>query len=262
MGWLLCSQWLWWLAFLFLVPLFYCACIRPLSFKEGFIYGVITWILVVGGVYYSIIIMAKGPLFLRFLPVIFVTIYLAFFAGLWFWLTHRFSLLLKINSALGRLVLWMITSWIYFYWVNHYCLFLFNYIEGYLLACPLVLLAEYAPSLFFLPLVGKNILMLFLILTNGLLALPFIARSRIWWGMAPLLGFMPWIISSFLAFQDLPERSKLIPSWLDKVRHIPQFFSGTYELNTLGNSVQEKLKEILKKHPETELVVLPRILIR
>ncbi len=78
------SQWVWWGVFFCFVPLFYLGATMPLSFKDGFMWGLLIWVLHLHGVLYSIILMARGPVIARIFPAIFIVLYQALFVGTWF----------------------------------------------------------------------------------------------------------------------------------------------------------------------------------
>ena len=162
------SQWLWWCAFFCFVPLYYVGTVQRLSFLDGFLWGLLVWILHIHGVLYSIIVMAQGPLWLRLIPSVFIVVYQAFFVGVWFWGTDKLISIARVTNSYVRLIIWVATSYSYFYWVLHYCLCIFNYWEGYIMMYPLLPLAEYPALLFSWPLLEKTSCSLYCYAPRGL----------------------------------------------------------------------------------------------
>ena len=240
---------LFWLMFIFLVPLYYVACIQKLSFKEGYLYGAFQWALSGWGILASITNMAQGPWFLRIIPSIAIVCYEGLFGGIWFWGTQKIISLSKVSSVYGRLAIWVATSMVYFIWIIHYSFCIFNYIEGYFLMHPLLPLAEYPPLLSLVGYYGKGLVTLLLLVTNGLLTVPLLVKRR--WYLAGL-SVVPWIFSVLVAPATLPA-----PSWVSKIVAIQRSFGTGFTLNPLGEKIQEYLAKITTKYPDVELVVLP-----
>lgn len=246
----LASSWLWWTVFIFLIPLYYLAINRTLSFKEGFFYGALLWGLLVSGVFYSIVQMAQGSMIIRILPVVAIIVYQAFFTGIWFWLTQKIISKLNIVSVPGKLAVWIATTALFFYWATRWSLSPFNSFEGYFFIHPLLPLAEHPVFLSLMPYLGKSILTGFLLVTNALCTLPFLGYS-LWFA---LMSSSFWVVSIGLSISQARLSE---PAWARRIAHIPHVFLSTSNLGSFAEDVQQKIKAVLGRHPETEVIAFP-----
>jgi len=107
------SEYLWWIVFLFPIPLFYAALTHTLSFKEGYIWGIVSLSLHLSGVLISIIKMAEGSYSYRFIPVVVMILYESIYSGLWFWCTTA-----SIRIAnLGKSTVATLSVWVFYFLV-------------------------------------------------------------------------------------------------------------------------------------------------
>lgn len=246
------SPWLWWLAFFIYTPLFYAAATEQLSFKEGLFWGSIVFSGNLWGVFYSLVRMSTGTFVLKLLPLAGMALYLAFYAALWFWISHRLILFCGVErSVLWRLCIWVVTSFLYVCWMQHCCLFVFNYCEGYFLVHPLVPLAEYTPVLTLLPWIGIYVLSLLLLVTNCLWAAIFLVTQKRYTLLCVGLAILPWGISIWCA------PTTKAPAWLKSVAVLPMWVYEPFDLTSIGTTVQYKIREILRKRPDVAVVILP-----
>ena len=184
---LIISPYLWWGSFICFVPLFYLGSQHPLSFKDGFFYSGLLWGIGGFGILQTLFLIGTGPLWIRIIPSIAIVLIQAFFGGLWVWSTSTFLSRAQIDSPYLRLVLWTFTTGLYFYWVIHLSLGMFNTWEGYFLLYPLLPLAEQPALLSLMPLLGKGILMWLLLFTNAAFTLSLLTRSIVLKILSPFL---------------------------------------------------------------------------
>src|SRR5688572_1954041 len=79
---------LWWLIFLFPLPLFLATTHTNLGFRHGFMWGIIAYSLQLYDIYTGVARMAAGPTIYPFLLVASLVCGLAFYSGIWFWGTN------------------------------------------------------------------------------------------------------------------------------------------------------------------------------
>lgn len=235
----------WWVVFICFVPLFYAGVTRILSFKEGFLYGILVWTLHIHAILYSIFIMAKGPFLLRLLPSVFILIFQAFFVGVWFFLASTLIRLLHAGLLL-RFLIWVGTAWLYFYFLETSCLAVFNTWEGYSLMSPLLPLAEKPQLLAWMPRLGGSLLLLLLVSSNALIAACFLVTCMTYRIAFLLVGLAPWLFQAYRA--PKPEAA---PSWLERVVWVPVTFYDMLDLGGLGKRIQEYTKTILEAYIRT-----------
>ncbi len=249
---LMISPTLWWGSFICFVPLLYLGTQRALSYKQGFFYGALLWTIGGFGILKSLYTMSSGAVWVRLIPSILIVLIQAIFAGFWFLGTTYLLTKLSITNRIIRLAVWTLTTGLYFYWVIHLSLSMFNYWEGYFLMYPLLPLAEHPELLSWMPTVGKGVLLWILLATNAAFTIPFITKKKYLIWLAPLVGVLPWIISSITA----PPK-KDVPAWVASIAHIPKDYQLNTEMSYTAKVIQKDIKQVLKKYPDVKLIIFP-----
>ncbi len=243
---------LWWMTFLFLTPLYYIALADKLSFNEGLMWGIIAISLHLMGVFYSIVVMAEGAYIFRIVPIIGVTLYVASMSGIVFWLTTKSIAHFKIVNMYFKISLWVMAIWFYFYLIDRYCLWPFGCREGYPLMHPLLPLIIQPRLLLFLPIISKPLLTLIACITAAMLTLSIILTRYYQKMLFLLLALSPWLISFYM-----PIKRESTPSWLSKIVILPERFYSPINLSGLAEAIQGRIKQLLQKNPQAEIVLLP-----
>lgn len=247
------SHWLWWGVFFCFVPLFLVITTTPLTFRDGFLWGILIWALHIHGILYSIFLMAQGPCIIRIFPAIFIILYQAFFVGLYFFLMAKIINWLGYDThPFKRLALGVLATWLYFTFVVSSCLCIFNTWEGYSMMDPLLPLAEHPVILTFLPLIGKNVLLLALLITNGLLAACFLVKRTRYKVILLSASFAPWLASVVSA-----PPAQLAPVWVNRVVRVPFIFLDVLDLTELAQRMQKILKETIALYPKADIFIFP-----
>ncbi len=249
---LIISPYLWWGSFICFVPLFYLGSRQALTFKDGFFYSGLLWGIGGFGILQTLFLIGTGPLWMRIIPSIAIVLIQAFFGGLWVWSTSTFLSRAQIDSPYSRLVLWTLTTGLYFYWVIHLSLGMFNTWEGYFLLYPLLPLAEQPALLSLMPLLGKGILMWALLFTNAAFTLSLLTQSIVLKILSPLIGMLPWIVN--IAYAQPP---KAAPLWLKKIAAIQRKFVPTPLPMSEVEGLQDDITKLLQRYPDLEVVMLP-----
>ncbi len=245
------SNYLWWLVFLFPIPLFYVATKEKLTAFQGFIWGLIAMGLhLVGGFIGVDTYAAKSLSVMRIVPGVLTLLYFAVYPTLWFWLTEKIKRWLSLSSAIATIALWVGTLWLYIFWNDQAILWICGRWEGYFLLHPLVSLGWRPALLMLLPYLGKNILSLLLYLVPAAITLLLIERSK----RAILLlvlALLPWLVSLTLP------RPKQRPPWLDKIVPLSVIVRKSTNLTEQARRVQQLFKEVVQKNPQAEVIIMP-----
>jgi hypothetical protein len=248
------STYYWWLIFVFPIPLLYVVLHERVSFKEGFAWGCVAYTLHLSGVLWGTMALAHGSYSLRVLPSLFIVLYQSVYTGLWFWLMRHIQQRYTLNHQMERLcAAWVLSLWLYSLWIDRLCLFLFDRCEGYMLMHPLIPLAEQPMLLHLLPYVGKLVLtgILYSFAGCATVALLKPTRKHILFCGAALL---PWIASIFL--WSITPRSSA-PDWLTHIACLPKKFPKMENLSVTARILREEIREILEKHPQVDIIIIP-----
>ncbi len=242
---------LWWLVFVYPIPLLYAAMYNPMTFWHGAFWGVLAWGLHLSGVLYAIVNMAQGSWGYALIPAIGIVLYQAFFVGIIFWLTQsliEYSRSFKIERELE---IWTVALFAYTYWVDRWCLFVFGRVEGYQLMHPLMPLAKHPALLALLPVIGKA----------GLTALFFVVAATATYALARRtlfsvglfgLSLLPWFASALLANPQQPE-----PEWVSKIVTMPTIFPTANDKQAMVRAAGNEFAHVVHQVPNTQLIVMP-----
>jgi hypothetical protein len=245
---------LWWLVFLFPIPLVYVGLQERISFKEGCVWGFVAYTLHLGGVLWGTMALARGSYMLRIIPSLFMIAYPSLFTGVWFWLI---GIVKERFCPSGRLycqgILWCYSLWLYSLWLDRYCLFLFDRCEGYSLMHPLIPLAEAPALLQLMPYVGKQFLTLAFYAFAVLIAIMLIKPTKMG-ALACSIVLIPWALSLVLWFSSC---KKDAPRWFSRIVHLPKKFPRKQNVSVTARMLREEIKGLLDAHPAADIVVVP-----
>ena len=157
------SDCFWWLIFIFPIPLLYITCTENLSFMHGYVWGVFVFALHVHAGILIVAHLAHEWWWLGFLMGVIMVLYQALVPGILFWCATQIATFFSIQSTIIRLLLWANALAIFIVWVDRYCMYFFD-MNGYPFMHPLLLLAQYPLLLRLLPIIGKQLLLLFFLL--------------------------------------------------------------------------------------------------
>lgn len=246
---------LWWLSFIYLIPLFVAALQYKLSFKEGFLWATIILIGHLYGVFSGICSMATGSSLAKMIPVLICILTEALYGGIWFYVTtyilkqvyHRTSL----TSPFMTLLIWSFTSWLYILFMDSACLWLFNICEGYFALHPLLPLVIHPQLLWFVPFIGKAAASLIFVITSACLT-AFIMTPT-WHNI-----FLALIIGSFWLMGYVIHPKKLpSPSWLDEIGVLNITVYSNINLSFIGSLIQEQCQQFIAHYPDIKVILFP-----
>lgn len=244
---------LWPLIFLFFCFLFYYVLSSNVSFKDGLLWGSIFFSMQESGIFYSLLHMADytySSLVLLVPLFVFLIAYQALYSGLWFFVA---SAITKESPIYIRLILWIITTFLFISLVDQYLLWIFGNIEGYPLVHPLLPLAEQPWTLALLPLVGKYFLTLVFLGSAGLIGFTLYSKgSTLKHLVFGSIAFAPWLIS-YLLYKP----SVMPPRWLSQIAVLPESFYNPLDTAKTIKEVSEKLQTLIRKYPHIQAVLLP-----
>lgn len=246
----LAADYFWWVTFLFPLPLLYLGTHHNVSFKDGYMWGLITFSLHLSGVLYSVINMAEGSLLLAFIPAFFIIAYQSLYAGLLFWISTKINNFKKLEpGSVYRTLVWVGTLSLYIFYFDRYCLWLFDRLEGYFLMHPLLPLAQQPQLLRLLPIFGKPLLTLLLFAPATLLVAS-MRYKKMFFGFG--LSCLIWCAQFFAPLKKLQQ-----PVWLQNIGYLQKTFSKIPNLSLVAETMEHDFKALAHKYPDVELIVMP-----
>jgi hypothetical protein len=245
-------QYLWWLIFVFPVPLLYVTCTQTISFLQGYMWGVIVFILHLHAGIFIVADLARDMRWVGYLMGFAMIAYQALVPAFLFWLVTKITHIFLIKRSFVRLALYTLALALFIWWTDQYCLWIFGIKEGYPFMHPLLPLAQQPKMLLLLPILGKQLLiLLFLLVPASFVILLWYKNSR------ALLFFvcavMPWI----MCFVYKGRHTKL-PGWHHSIKSLPCMIHATgNNPEIIMKIVARHLKTIIEQYPEVTTIIMP-----
>jgi apolipoprotein N-acyltransferase len=240
---------LWWLIFIFPVPLLYITCTENLSFIHGYIWGIVVFSLHLHAGILIVANLAGDWWWIGLLMGIGMILYQALMPAVLFWLATKTTLLFAIKSLLIRILLWTAALALFIFWTDQYCMWLFD-MNGYPFMHPLLPLAQYPSLLQLLPIMGKQLLLLLFLLVPASIVLVISYKN----GVSILLciiAFVPWIWSAI----HQPKYANH-PNWYKKICSLPCMIRA----HTTSGAVRiltNHIKKCITDYPEASIIIMP-----
>ncbi len=240
---------LWWLIFIFLVPSLYITRTENLSFVHGYVWAIVVFTLhlhvgisvvanLAGHWWWIGILMGMGMVLCQALA-----------PAILFWCTTMMVHFLLVRSSIIRLLLWTAALALFIFWTDQYCMRIFGD-NGYPFMHPLLPLAQHPSLLQFLPIVGKQLLLLFFLLVpvSIVIVLWYKSYASI---LLCIISFMPWIWWGM--HQPKHENQ---PDWYKKIGSLPCMIRAHTPRGVLRILVQH-LKKLTAIYPEVSIIIMP-----
>ena len=248
----LLSEYLWWLTFVFPIPLLYLTRTAGLSFMHGYVWGVVVFALHLSGGISVIACMAHESWAIGVAIGVVMVLYQAYLPGVLFWCAAYINRVFSVQSSMVCLFVWTLAIWLFIVWTDWYSMWIFGIQEGYPLMHPLILLAQKPYLLCLLPIIGKQLL-------TGLLLLVSVSGVLLLWHKTykTLLFFCsamaPWLLCWWVGE---PEFGQIC--WQTRVKTLPYMVCSVAKNPIIAvKIVRNQLKNIITKYPETEVIIMP-----
>jgi apolipoprotein N-acyltransferase len=249
---LVASAHLWWLAFLFAIPLFYVTAQERVTIAQGAVWGLLAMGVQLLGVFIGVDtgFAAKGSFAPRLAPFFLALLYCTIYPILWFWLTQKLKDWLGLSSPGHTIILWLVSLWFFIFFLDRGILWVCGRWEGYFLLHPIIALTRCPALLSLLPYLGKNLLSFLLYLVSATIAYFLIKRD---WRSALYVCFslLPWLVSIAVP------RPYHRPAWLDKIVAVPLKVTADHDRHRQAQQLETFFNKIIKQKPKVELIIMP-----
>ncbi len=246
-----CPVYLWWTVLIFLVPLYYLVLHNKIGWIDGILWSCIAFSLHLSGVLEGLFATAQGPLALRILVPLLVLLLAVAYGVIWFIITQWLMHLVGYHYRLGTCI---VTTWLFFLWLEHGCIFMLGAWEGYILCNPLIPLVQYPPLLYYMPIIGPAVFLLFFIVTQVAIAACVAQRLHVMW---PFFLLSMWGSGVVLWYTE-----KRVGYTCPPLTCGTAFFRSFDNITLNGRVVRDYSKELLHMYPETEIILFPETALR
>lgn len=243
---------LYWLIFLFPVPLLYLGCTQSLSFVRGYIWGFIVFLLHLRDGIVIVADLARDFWWFGILMGLGIVVYQALIPGILFCATTRVIEKFSIKSLVSRLFLWICSLAVFIFWVDRYCLWIFGIPEGYPLMHPLIVLTHQGGLLLLLPVLGKQLLtILFLLVPGSFVLLLWYKNKKSMFFFVIISGI--WIMSWLIGFSQEKQAY-----WYDCLKSLPYMVHCTSKNpEIIMKIVARHIRDIVTKFPCSSTIIMP-----
>jgi len=242
---------LWWVVFLFPVPLFYLGNKTTLFFIQGFVWGFIAFLMHMSGEIWVLMMMSHEWWLVGLMLGILMVLYYALLCGACFWITGYGIQFFEVKRPIFRLGMWFVALELLIIGIDEYSLWIFGVQEGYPLIHPLLLLVHKPFLLYLLPCLGKYLLtMLFLLVSFSLTVLIIYKNGKALLLVCCVVGV--WLLGWGQAVSQEPVL------WQRRIQSVPcmVYSTGNDPLVAI-KIIASHLKKIIDKYPETDIIIMP-----
>lgn len=237
----------WWTIVVFLIPLFYTARHFNVSYLHGLWWGFIFWSFHLSALLLLIIRESDAGWLISSSIWLVLVGYGALYAGLWFACAITITRLTR-----AWWISWLCATWLYFFIVDRAILWIFDVVEGYELAHPVLPLVRYTPILFLIPWLGKQGLLFFLIvfqlsIVELIHALQYNKPVML---LMVVISLMPFLISWLPARRTINR-----PEWLDRIVCMHVMPDPKRSMWQQAHMIRKALEQACRTRPD--LIVMP-----
>ncbi len=243
----------WWSITIFLVPLFYVILRDQVTVLDGLIWSVIALGMQLSGVLEGLFYLAQGPVWLRLAPALLVLALAVTYGFIWFLSTRIICRM--IDKPKIHVVVWWITTTLFFVWMEHRCIFLLGVPEGYLLFSPLIPLVQKPCLLFFITKIGPILFLFFFIGLQACCALA-LFQGMLWWRIYAAMLFV-WLSGAVWWYYQQP----VPPSYAEIVAG-KAFFPATNNIRHNARVLRDYMKKLLETYPQAQIIFFPETALR
>jgi apolipoprotein N-acyltransferase len=240
-----------WLVFIFLVPLFYCAISGwGLSFWHGFWWGALFFCLN----WYPFVdfILVQGLSPLRYLVVFVLVVYWALHAGLWFWWAQYLPRFFPYKTMSVRIFGWSMTTFFYFTWLTQVVWWPLGRVEGDLFSFPLLPLAAYPRALSLLFYFSRFGLLALLIVWSALCTLLLVGNGRRWIFASLFACLVPFLYG--VLSDSIDDK---VPPIIEHIAYVsPHGILNTHPMDR-AQEITYRLMDCVRDHYDASIIVMP-----
>jgi apolipoprotein N-acyltransferase len=243
----------WWASLFFLVPLFRLVLGDSLTLKDGLWWSILAFNLHLCGVLEGLFLTGQGSCLVRLVPVLLLLLGVIGYGTLWFTISLWLCRITTVSFV--KLTIWVLTTWLFFLFLERGSLFFLGRWEGYLLTNPLVPLVQFPALLYFLPKVGSGIVLLFFVITQALFSSALYWGK--WWWFFVGLCMSVWLGGIVMWYHEPTNRfdsSTIVCG--------SAYFISHDNITYGGRIIRDYCKMLLTQFPETDIIIFPETAIR
>jgi len=251
---------LYFLGFIFLIPIFYIALKEHVAFKEGFLWGVIFFSIHFFGYIFLFKNEANG--YLSVLIPIGLALYCALYAGLWFFFASCtvsfFEMFFAHKNTIIIVLAWSLWTYLYFAWVRYGIFWIFGEFVGYPFCSPLLPLVCDSRSLYFLGLFGKSFSLVLVILISMVLAHFLVKKKYITISIFLILFLASNFLSKTISIPCAIQQKKDTFNYSSYIGHLNPIRSQKYSYPLdAAQEIFYNMVDLFEKKPDTKIIVMP-----
>ncbi len=243
-------QWLWWLVFVYSIPLLYAACRFTIHTWHGFFWGLLFFTTQGAGLAASLYHMAYGPWYLCVLPGLFFIVYMSLYPMVLFGLLSYAARLVD-NTLIATLILWVGGLCVLTSIIERYALMPLGSLQGYSFINPLLPLTYHPQLLRLVPYIGTELTVVLLLTVAAMLTACIIS-----WSYVKISGLV--LISLFwILLLSVSPQPSLAPSWVSRVAILPVTYPICSDGRVAAQSFIRDICCVVQRHPSINIIIVP-----
>lgn len=244
---LIYPKYFWYLSFFYLIPIFWLALKKQLYFKEGFIWGLLFYL--IHFYFLFVLVLENGNGYYKILAPIFGVVYFGLLSGVWFWLAQLF--LRRLNNIFLFILIWSLSATLYYFFIYYFSFLIFECNYGYVFSHPFVALIEHINLVNLLPVIGIWLLTFFLFLFQASVSALIYTKQKTWL-LIISLSLLPFICGIFLN-SNIYEKLNFFDKKFGFVG-LQKNRSNPYDL---AICIYNEIHQIIKDRPDTQIIFMP-----
>jgi len=243
------STWLWWLVFIYAIPLLYAACVYKLTAWHGLVWGLMFFTAQCAGLAFSLYHMAIGPWYVCILPGVLFVVYLTIYPAVLFGLLG--FLCQKCHATGARLLLWVCGLCSMISGIDRYCLAPFGTVQGCPFFNPLLPLVMRPQLLRLVPYLGVELMVLLLLSVAAAITYFLLHPSRAA-ASGVMISLLPWLVMACIPVCHAP-----VPPWVSRIAVLPTVYPVRADQYAAAQSLLQDLCMTVRAHPHVEIIIVP-----
>lgn len=239
-----------WLSFFWLVPIFYIAIKNKLSFKCGLLWGVFFYLFHLYPI--TQLVMSENSILPSFIFSTALILYSAFHSGVWLWSIQKMNAFSQ--NFWWRLFSFMVGTSVYLLWIPYGLLWISGSVLGYPFSFPLLPLAVFPSLLWALPILGRAVLIFFLVGVSLSIALFFVSQKKRFLFFV-FLFFLPFLIGCFVS-----KKEKASSDFFCRCGHVKPLEEHAYAHPLdAAQELYRRMRALVKKYPHVKYIFMPEL---
>lgn len=243
-----CPDYVWWLVFVYLVPLFYCAIRFGITWLDGFIWGSIVYQLHFIVLFDYFWQHTCGSCLRLFAPIVLV-VYFALYSGLWFLLMGH--VVKKTYNFIIYILAFLLLTLLYIWFMYEGVFWIFERWYGYCFTLPLLPLMSRGSLLSHMSTIGIWLYICALVMVQGSIVC-FLLSKKAWYLIVAGVSLLPFVCG-FFSHGGIEQRT---PDSFKSVGHVSVEQIKSISPHQWALAINDAIETYCTQNPKKDVLVM------